>query len=83
VLHHIIVELKECFAWLERGQYDKVRTEYESALFKKNKPSTFLDAEGSMFAGFILGVTDFGNLKVLLEDEIIKEFDLKELTLLY
>ncbi|MDW5287723.1 biotin--[acetyl-CoA-carboxylase] ligase [Formosa sp. PL04] len=83
VLHHIIVELKECFAWLERGQYYKIQEEYESALFKKDKPSTFLDAEGSMFIGFILGVSDFGNLKVLLEDQIIKEFDLKELTLLY
>ncbi|MHA7943171.1 biotin--[acetyl-CoA-carboxylase] ligase [Formosa sp. 3Alg 14/1] len=83
VLHHILIELKECFAWLESGQYDKIKAEYESVLFKKNKPSTFLDAEGLMFGGFILGVTEFGNLKVLLEDEIIKEFDLKELTLLY
>ncbi|WP_066221089.1 biotin--[acetyl-CoA-carboxylase] ligase [Formosa haliotis] len=83
VLHHILMELKECFAWLEREQYDKIKSEYESALFKKNKPSTFLDAEGHMFAGFIIGVTDFGNLKVLLEDQIIKEFELKEVTLLY
>ena len=83
VLHHILIELKECFTWLEHGQYERIQEEYESVLFKKNKPSTFLDAEGSMFAGFILGVSDFGNLKVLLEDEIIKEFDLKELTLLY
>ena len=83
VLHHILVELKECFAWLERGQYKKIKNEYESELFKKNKPSTFLDAEGSMFAGFILGVTELGHLKVLLEDEIIKVYNLKEITLLY
>lgn len=83
VLDHIIVELKECFEWLELGQYSKIKEEYEGALFKKDKPSTFLDVEGSMFVGYILGVTDFGNLKVLLEDQIIKEFDLKELTLLY
>ncbi|WP_317045245.1 biotin--[acetyl-CoA-carboxylase] ligase [Formosa algae] len=25
VLHHILVELKECFAWLERGQYKKIK----------------------------------------------------------
>ena len=83
VLHLILIELKECFTWLECGQYKMIQEEYESALFKKNKPSTFLDAKGSMFVGFIVGVSDFGNLKVLLEDEIIKEFDLKELTLLY
>ncbi|QDO93839.1 biotin--[acetyl-CoA-carboxylase] ligase [Formosa sediminum] len=83
VLHHILVELKECFAWLERGQFEKIKATYESVLFKKNKPSTFLDVKGHMFSGFILGVTELGNLKVLLEDEIIKVYNLKEITLLY
>lgn len=83
VLSCILVELKECFACLERGELSKIKEEYESVLFKKNKPSTFLDAKGSMFAGFILGVTELGFLRVLLEDEIIKEYNLKELTLLY
>ncbi|WP_159022819.1 biotin--[acetyl-CoA-carboxylase] ligase [Formosa sp. L2A11] len=83
VLDYILVELKECFAWLENGQLERIKQEYESALFKKNKPSTFLNAEGNMFAGFILGVSELGHLRVLLEDEIIKEYNLKELTLLY
>ncbi|WP_299778493.1 biotin--[acetyl-CoA-carboxylase] ligase [uncultured Formosa sp.] len=83
VLHYILVELKECFSWLENGQLERIKQEYESALFKKNKPSTFLNAEGNMFAGFILGVSELGHLKVLLEDQIIEEYNLKELTLLY
>ena len=52
-------------------------------LFRKNKPSTFKDQEDNLFSGFIKGVTKYGKLQVLLEDEIVKKFDLKEITLLY
>ena len=60
-----------------------LKSEYESFLFRKNKPSTFRDAEGLMFSGFIKGVSDSGNLQVLLEDDVQKEYELKEITLLY
>lgn len=36
-----------------------------------------------MFSGFIKGTSPEGKLVVLLEDEIIKTFDLKEISLLY
>ena len=49
----------------------------------KNKPSTFKNTEGVLFSGFIKGVTKYGKLQVILEDEIVKKFDLKEITLLY
>ena len=83
VLQHIIKQLQYYFSLLEAGKYEAIKKEYEQHLFRKNKPSTFKDAEGCMFLGFILGVTNSGNLKIRLEDEIIKEFDLKEVTLLY
>ena len=60
-----------------------LKAEYEKHLFRKNKPSTFVDMEGTMFSGFIKSISDSGNLQVLLEDNILKEFDLKEITLLY
>ena len=36
-----------------------------------------------MFSGFIKSVSNSGNLQVLLEDDVVKEFDLKEISLLY
>ncbi|MBU2950267.1 biotin--[acetyl-CoA-carboxylase] ligase [Tamlana agarivorans] len=79
----ILDQLKYYFEVLEKGNYEALKEAYESCLFRKNKPSTFEDAEGLQFSGFIKGVSNIGNLKVLLEDNIVKEFDLKELTLLY
>ncbi|MEZ4803843.1 MAG: hypothetical protein R2797_13800 [Gelidibacter sp.] len=52
-------------------------------LFRKNKPSTFRDISGEFFTGIIGGISDSGKLQVQIEDNIIKEFDLKEITLLY
>lgn len=83
VLDYVLVELKAGFAKLEDQQYESLKLEYESVLFKKNKPSTFLDAEGRMFSGIIRGITEQGCLQVLVEDQLIKPFDLKEISLLY
>jgi BirA family biotin operon repressor/biotin-[acetyl-CoA-carboxylase] ligase len=79
----ILKNLKDYFLILKAGDYRMLKSEYESFLFRKNKPSTFKDAEGFMFSGFIKGVSDSGNLQVLLEDDIQKEYELKEITLLY
>ncbi len=68
---------------LQEEQYEAVKYEYESNLFRKNKPSTFKNTEGELFSGFVKGVTKYGKLQVLLEDDILKKFDLKEVTLLY
>ena len=57
--------------------------DYQEVLFRKNKPSTFKNIEGELFSGFIKGVTSNGKLQVLLEDEVLKSFNLKEIKLLY
>ena len=44
---------------------------------------TFKIGNGSTFSGIIKGVTDTGKLSVWTEDDIIKTFDLKEVSLLY
>ncbi|WP_282123934.1 biotin--[acetyl-CoA-carboxylase] ligase [Algibacter mikhailovii] len=79
----IIQNLKVTFERLERNELKSLKEEYESYLFRKNKPSTFKDAEGSMFSGFIKGVSKSGKLQVLLEDQVVQHYDLKEITLLY
>ena len=83
ILNSIIRNTKHYSLLLEQEKYDVVKDEYENNLFRKNKPSTFKNADGELFSGFIKGVTKYGKLQVILEDEIIKKFDLKEITLLF
>ncbi|MGE5943319.1 MAG: biotin--[acetyl-CoA-carboxylase] ligase [Flavobacteriales bacterium] len=83
VLFETVKNLRYYFQILKRADYSTLKVEYETYLFRKDKPSTFRDVEGLMFSGYIKNVTLFGNLQVLLEDDIIKEFDLKDITLMY
>ncbi len=83
VLYSLIKYLKYYFMLLRKEEFDFIKREYESFLFRKNKPSTFKDDEGLIFSGIIKGISDSGNLQVLIEDNIVKEFDLKDVALLY
>ena len=79
----VIVELQSQIKVLKEGRYNELHQAYEKDLFRKNKPSTFKNAEGKLFSGFIKNVTSSGKLQVLLEDEILQEFRLKEVKLMY
>ena len=83
LLQLIIKNLKYYFDFLKKGKYDVLKNEYENLLFRKDKPSTFKDWKGLRFSGFIKGISNSGMLQVELEDEVLKEFDLKEVKLLY
>jgi len=83
VLLAVVLNLKYYFEILQTGNLEFLKSTYETHLFRKNKPSTFKNAEGLMFSGFIKGVSNDGKLQVLLEDDILKVFDLKEISLLY
>lgn len=65
------------------GDLQKIKDDYESYLFRKDKPSTFVKSNKEQFVGIIQGVTDQGKLILLEEDNIINEYDLKELELLF
>lgn len=82
LLQSILNELKILFDLVESNQFETIKTTYESLLFRKDKPSTFENAEG-LFSGFIKGVSNEGLLKVLLEDDVLETFDLKTIKLLY
>ena len=83
LLEDIIANLEIYFKILAQNEFDSLIEQYEGLLFRKDKPSTFKDSKGNLFSGFIKNISPSGSLNVLLEDDIVKEFDLKELTLLY
>ena len=83
ILQAILSRLEHHFELLEQRQFKALRTAYESHLFRKNKPSTFRDNDGSLFSGYVKGVSNSGNLQVLVEDGVIREFDMKAIALLY
>ncbi|MBL7471639.1 biotin--[acetyl-CoA-carboxylase] ligase [Robertkochia sediminum] len=83
VLYKLVDEFRNYIPWIREGRFDALKTHYESRLFRKDKPSTFKDTEGKLFMGFIKGIDKDGKLQVLMEDEVMGSFDLKEITLLY
>jgi BirA family biotin operon repressor/biotin-[acetyl-CoA-carboxylase] ligase len=58
-------------------------SQYTSGLFKKDVPMPFEDPSGNRFMGIIKGVSKPGKLQVLLEDDTVKEFNIKEIQLLF
>ena len=82
LLHKLIENLQIYFKlYTEKGE-GIINAEYETYLFRKDKPSTFELPDKTLITGIIRGVTDAGKLCVQMEDAT-KEFDLKELKLLY
>lgn len=57
--------------------------EYANKLFKKGFPMPFEDQNQQNFMGIIQGVSPVGKLEILLEDDSISEFDIKEIQMLY
>ncbi|MCJ7466191.1 MAG: biotin--[acetyl-CoA-carboxylase] ligase [Maribacter sp.] len=83
LLEDIVKKLKNKFLYLTGASIEDVWQDYEKVLFRKDKPSTFKNANGELFMGFIRGVSYDGKLQVELEDHILAGFDLKEIKLLY
>ncbi len=78
VVSSVLMELNS----LKESQLNTLKNEYEASLFRKNKISVFKIVTGEKFNGIIQGVTDNGKLILLLEDDTLKEYDLKEVQLL-
>lgn len=83
LLHSILDKLHLQLDEIEGKTMAQLLPSYEKRLFRKDKPSTFTHADGERFMGFIRGVSDTGKLVLELEDHIFREYDLKEVTLLY
>ncbi|UJH91120.1 biotin--[acetyl-CoA-carboxylase] ligase [Antarcticibacterium sp. 1MA-6-2] len=83
VLNVVVKSIEDFVNTLDRNSSEKIFQKYEALLFKKDKISTFELKDGNFLTGIIVGVTSTGLLKVRVEDEVLKPFDLKEVKLLF
>lgn len=74
--------IKESFPKLNQNS-DSLWEIYHENLYKKEYPSPFEDNEGKRFMGIIKKVTRDGKLEVLLEDDTIVYYEVKEVKMLY
>lgn len=79
LLHKLLKNFKYYFSIKNTAELWRT---YESVLFRKDKPSTFVSLNGDLFSGIIKGVSQRGKLMVKTEN-FIEEFDLKSIKLLY
>lgn len=85
LLEKIILQLKNNYQSLLDGlnNEDFFWDIYHQFLFRKDIPSVFQDVMGLKFQGIITKVNEEGKLEVLLEDDSIQSFEVKEVALLY
>ena len=83
VLSLILEQLEKMMYSSDNSFFENVLKDYEASLFRRKKASTFQLKDGSLLIGIILGVTPSGLLRLKVEDEEIRTFDLKELKLLF
>ena len=83
LLNAVLTHLGWYINRLKTNDFNSIKAEYERHLFRKDKPSTFKDKSGNLFPGYIKSVNASGDLLVMLEDNALKAFSLKEITLMY
>ena len=83
ILNEILSELKKNIAVLEKNKQSIIWKNYHELLFKVNKVMPFENANKSKFMGIVQQVNQSGKLIVLLENDDIKEFGIKEISMIY
>ena len=83
ILNQIIAELKLNIDKILLKQESTLWDDYHKWLFKKGIPMAFENEKEERFMGIIQQVNQDGKLEVLLEDDSIKEYGIKEITMLY
>ena len=68
---------------LSKEESNAMWQKYTNTLFRKGIPMPFQDKMNQNFMGIIQGVSSIGKLQILLENDSIEEFDIKEIQFLY
>jgi BirA family biotin operon repressor/biotin-[acetyl-CoA-carboxylase] ligase len=83
LLQNILTNLHRYLNKIGSLHWDTIIAQYERVLFKKDSPATFQEPTGPLFTAIIKGITKEGKLKLILEDDTVKEYGLKEIKLHY
>jgi BirA family transcriptional regulator, biotin operon repressor / biotin---[acetyl-CoA-carboxylase] ligase len=83
ILNRLIFQIKKNCSLIVSNQEDKLWNDFHNYLFKMNVPMPFEDANKLRFMGIIQGITNEGKLQLILEDDSIKTFGIKEIQMLY
>jgi len=83
VFQNIVKEVNEQFQFIEKKDNTVLREKYEAALFRKNTVSGFQNLDGKIFNGMIKGVTQFGELLIETDNEILERYELKQIKMLF
>lgn len=83
LLNQYLIHLKQNIALISNKKTALVWKTYMAKLFKKEVPTTFEDLKQQKFMGIIKGVSASGQLQVLVENETIKNYAVKEIKMLY
>lgn len=82
LLNEILVQIQTQIKLLEAKDFHLLEKQYLDVLYKKNIPTMFKNSKDEIFMGIISGISDQGNLQIQLEDDSIKEFGIKEVSIL-
>jgi len=80
LLVNLINELKIQISYITNSSTNVLKKNYLRFLHKLNTPTMFKNNKGVLFMGKIVGVSPQGKLQVELDDESIKEFEIKEIS---
>jgi len=83
LLKELLTDLQANLLKMQNVEKQKLLSEYQKVMFRKDKPSTFEDLDGNLFMGFVKGISAHGKLLVQVEGVLVKEFGLKEIKLRY
>lgn len=83
LLTKIVEKLKVNVALIIQNRSEALWEKYHQFLYKKDIPSAFENKKGIQFMGIIKQVIANGQLEVILEDDSLQLFNIKELKMLY
>ncbi len=82
LLNEIVVNLKKSTAECSVNA-ESLRQQFINLLYKKDIPMPFINQKQDKFMAIIKGISETGRLQMVLEDDSIAEFDIKEIQMLY
>lgn len=83
----VLISIVECLtrnvSLILNKNTDSLWEKYHSCLYKKGIPMPFENLKGNKFMGIISGVDQSGKLQLVLEDDSVELYEIKEIKMLY